>query len=135
MQLEWIESGLKRKSYDCFKPYCNLRTKFTELSSFSSSFHLLHVGNPWPWGLRRGGGRARPLLGGRGRATRAGGRDAFAGGCAAAAGCRAPSSSAATTGRRRRATGRGRAGARRGGGRAAECRWGERGAAQGGEKK
>jgi hypothetical protein len=23
MQLEWIESGLKRKSYDCFKLYCN----------------------------------------------------------------------------------------------------------------
>jgi hypothetical protein len=22
-QLEWIESGLKRKSYECFKPYCN----------------------------------------------------------------------------------------------------------------
>jgi hypothetical protein len=25
MQLEWIESGLKRKSYECFKPYCNSR--------------------------------------------------------------------------------------------------------------
>jgi hypothetical protein len=24
-QLEWIESGLKRKSYECFKPYCNSR--------------------------------------------------------------------------------------------------------------
>jgi hypothetical protein len=23
MQLEWIESGLKRKSYDCFRPSCN----------------------------------------------------------------------------------------------------------------
>ena len=22
-QLEWIESGLKRKSYECFKLYCN----------------------------------------------------------------------------------------------------------------
>jgi hypothetical protein len=25
MQLEWIEPGLKRKSYECFKPYCNSR--------------------------------------------------------------------------------------------------------------
>jgi hypothetical protein len=24
-QLEWIESGLKCKSYECFKPYCNSR--------------------------------------------------------------------------------------------------------------
>jgi hypothetical protein len=24
-QLEWIESGLKRKSYECFKLYCNSR--------------------------------------------------------------------------------------------------------------
>jgi hypothetical protein len=24
-QLEWIESGLKHKSYECFKPYCNSR--------------------------------------------------------------------------------------------------------------
>jgi hypothetical protein len=59
-QLEWIESGLKRKSYHCFKLDCNSRVLIYKTAVFfltSSSFS-----HPWKREGRRrgrGGGRAR----------------------------------------------------------------------------
>jgi hypothetical protein len=80
-QLEWIESGLKRKSYECFKPYCNshvliYRTVIFFFLSSSSSSH--------PWKREEGKGAAQGRMrpgrpgagaaapGARGAATAAG---------------------------------------------------------------
>jgi hypothetical protein len=61
-QLEWIKSSLKRKSYECFKPYCNSRILIYEIVIIFFLSPIPHVQIPWPWGLRRGGG-ARPPQG------------------------------------------------------------------------
>jgi hypothetical protein len=52
MQLEWIESGLKRKSYECFKPYCNSRVLIYEIVIF----FFLHLLPPIHGRERRGRG-------------------------------------------------------------------------------
>jgi hypothetical protein len=73
MQLEWIESGLKRKSYECFKPYRNSRVLNLRNCHHLLSYVLLsHAGTMVMGGrsrgLRRGGfGRRR---GGRAVAPR-----------------------------------------------------------------
>jgi hypothetical protein len=75
-QLEWIESGLKRKSYHCFKLDCNscvlnYKTAILFLTSSSSSY-------PWKRDEEREGG----YTGGDGRAGRwphGGARDSWTG--------------------------------------------------------
>jgi hypothetical protein len=42
-QLEWIESGLKRTSYECFKPYCNSRVLIYEIAIIFFPSSLPHV--------------------------------------------------------------------------------------------
>jgi hypothetical protein len=56
-QFEWIESGLKRKSYDCFKPYSNPRVLIYEIAIifFISSSSFSH---PWKREGRGMGGAA-----------------------------------------------------------------------------
>jgi hypothetical protein len=90
-QLEWIESGLKHKSYDYFKSYCNSRVLIYEttivffLSSSSSS-------HPWKregrgWGGRAGHGRCCTGRMGHGRRRRGAARaGAWRGSASAAAG-------------------------------------------------
>jgi hypothetical protein len=75
-QLEWIESGLKRKSYECFKPYCNSRGL-----NLRDCHRLIPLIFFLPSMEERGGGRGGgcagedetgPAGGGRGRTGRAG---------------------------------------------------------------
>jgi hypothetical protein len=66
MLLEWIESDLKRKSYECFKPYCNSRVLIYEIAII---FFLSSSSSSYPW--KREEGKGRELCrGGRGRAGR-----------------------------------------------------------------
>jgi hypothetical protein len=79
-QLEWIESGLKCKSYDCFKLYYNSRVLNYEIAIFFLTFFSLTQEPPWRLSRVLGWGRGprQPPLGGRphraGRAPTGGGR-------------------------------------------------------------
>jgi hypothetical protein len=52
-QLEWIASDLKRKSYECFKPYCNSRGLNLRDCHCILPLHLTFF-SLWPWGRSRG---------------------------------------------------------------------------------
>jgi hypothetical protein len=141
-QFEWIESGLKCKSYHCVKLVCNSRVLNYEIAIFfltsSSSSHpwkreerkgrgLCRGGRVGPAGRARGARPPPPGRGAWGAATAAGKGRVGRGHCRRR-GARGRGSTAVAAGHRhcrRRGGGRGAAGRGNGGGRGAEAGEGE----------
>jgi hypothetical protein len=65
-QLEWIESGLKHKSYHCFKLDCYSRVlNYETVIFFFTSSSSTHREPPWPWGKEQGAAQGEGAQPGR----------------------------------------------------------------------